>query len=344
MLSNPMLLIIIFCFANTLAFSRDPHHLSKAYLASRGASGVARSTCLFSRGEGERLHKIISRSGYCSLRDAEALIREGRVTVNGAPVSSPGVKAVPHRDLVKVDGNTIFVPSAKDLFWVLYNKPKGISSLVSRKDAGLVGAGGGERGEEQQEEGSTDEQGGGRGEMARYSANPASVAGRPRGAPRVEEKIPDIRGLGFVAVSALPEWATGALLLTNDKAWVHKITHPSFGHFSRYLIGVEGDHLEAIVNLFSDSGGEGEDATLFDPNAMEYNKRTRRTTLDIQLLDASPRRLVARLAAAGVSALASLRRMSFGSADLRGLRPGQWRLLRASEVAGLKRMSSKLPM
>jgi 23S rRNA pseudouridine2605 synthase len=261
------------------------------------------------------------------------------VTVNGVSVSSLGSKAVPHRDLVKVDGNTIFLPSAKDLFWVLYNKPKGISSLVARKDASGLRDSGKDYGNiniDDDKSNYTEEPGG------RDTLDAASPR-RPRGALRVEEKIPDIRGLGFVAVSALPEWATGAVLLTNDKAWVHKITHPSFGHFSRYFIGVEGDHLDTIVNLFKDSEAEGEAAALFDPNSVEYNKRTRRTTLDIQLLDASPRRLIARLAAAGVTALASLRRMSFGSVDLRSLRSGQWRVLRASEVAGLKRMSSKLP-
>lgn len=263
------------------------------------------------------------------------MVLQGRVTVNGQRVCAPGAKAVPHRDLVQVDGNTIFLPSPKDLFWVLYNKPKGISSIVARKE-------GGDRGKP------ADDADGG---------DAAGATGAARGSLRVEEKIPDIRGLGFVAVSALPEWATGALVLTNDKAWVHKITHPSYGHFSRYLLGVEGDHMQAIVDLFNremqererektvEPGRERSDDTLlFDPDSVEYNRRTRRTTLDVQTLDASPRRLVARLAAAGVTALASLRRMSFGSVDLAGLRPGQWRVLRASEVAGLKRMSSKLPL
>ena len=31
----------------------------------------------------ERLQKLIARSGQCSRRDAEQLIRDGRVTVNG---------------------------------------------------------------------------------------------------------------------------------------------------------------------------------------------------------------------------------------------------------------------
>ena len=37
----------------------------------------------------ERLQKLIARSGLCSRRAAEALLTEGRVTVNGAAARLP---------------------------------------------------------------------------------------------------------------------------------------------------------------------------------------------------------------------------------------------------------------
>src|SRR5690242_2689764 len=53
--------------------------------------------------EGERLHVRIARSGLCSRRAAEELIKQGRVTVNGDLVTEMGVK-VTDADTVAVDG------------------------------------------------------------------------------------------------------------------------------------------------------------------------------------------------------------------------------------------------
>src|SRR5688500_9213502 len=38
---------------------------------------------------GERIAKVIARAGVCSRRDAERLIAQGRVKVNGEPIHSP---------------------------------------------------------------------------------------------------------------------------------------------------------------------------------------------------------------------------------------------------------------
>ncbi len=69
----------------------------------------------------ERLHVRIAKSGLCSRRAAEELIRQGRVTVNSEPVSIMGMK-VSDDDEVAVDG--IPVSAAKIYTLVLY-KPKG---------------------------------------------------------------------------------------------------------------------------------------------------------------------------------------------------------------------------
>ncbi len=53
-----------------------------------------------------RLQKILSEIGVASRRQAEEMIREGRVTVNGR-VARIGEKADPLRDHIKVDGRLI---------------------------------------------------------------------------------------------------------------------------------------------------------------------------------------------------------------------------------------------
>ena len=71
---------------------------------------------------GERIAKIIARSGLCSRRDAERLIAEGRVTLNGRRVDSPAVNILPS-DVVLVDGAQLSTAGPARLW--RYYKPKG---------------------------------------------------------------------------------------------------------------------------------------------------------------------------------------------------------------------------
>jgi pseudouridine synthase len=77
----------------------------------------------------ERLQKIIAASGLTSRRKAEALIAEGRVTVNGQVVVTLGAKADAQRDHIKVNGKLIHRQPAK--VYVLLNKPKGVLSTLA---------------------------------------------------------------------------------------------------------------------------------------------------------------------------------------------------------------------
>ena len=79
--------------------------------------------------DGVRLQKLIAAAGVASRRAAEALMREGRVTVNGAVVSTPGAKADPGTDDVRVDGRRI---GARRRRYLLLNKPRGV--VTTRDD------------------------------------------------------------------------------------------------------------------------------------------------------------------------------------------------------------------
>lgn len=54
-----------------------------------------------------RMNKYISECGVASRRGADALILEGRVTLNGITVVEPGVQVTPEDDVVLVDGKRI---------------------------------------------------------------------------------------------------------------------------------------------------------------------------------------------------------------------------------------------
>lgn len=76
----------------------------------------------------ERLQKIIAHAGFASRREAETMIREGRVTVNGRVVTELGSKAHPTRDHIKVDGKLI--TQAEPHRYILLYKPKEVMTTV----------------------------------------------------------------------------------------------------------------------------------------------------------------------------------------------------------------------
>jgi 23S rRNA pseudouridine2605 synthase len=79
-----------------------------------------------------RLQKLIAQAGIASRRKAETLIAEGKVTVNGKIVTTPGSKADIDKDHIKVNGKLInpLIEHRKDVY-ILLNKPKGYLSSVS---------------------------------------------------------------------------------------------------------------------------------------------------------------------------------------------------------------------
>ena len=79
--------------------------------------------------EKTRIQKIISDSGYCSRRKAEALIAAGRVKVNGRPVKL-GDKAG-GRDIISVDNEKLYIPKKKKNIYLMLNKPRGYVTTMS---------------------------------------------------------------------------------------------------------------------------------------------------------------------------------------------------------------------
>ena len=77
-----------------------------------------------------RLQKILSTAGISSRRAAETLIVEGRVTVNGKPMTELGSKADPDTDDIRVDGRRVKAPGRRR--YILMYKPRGY--ITSRMD------------------------------------------------------------------------------------------------------------------------------------------------------------------------------------------------------------------
>jgi len=80
-----------------------------------------------------RLQKIIANAGIASRREAERLIDEGRVSVNGTVVRQQGVQADPDADRIKVNGRLLPAPEKK--VFILLNKPRGCLTTVKDDQA-----------------------------------------------------------------------------------------------------------------------------------------------------------------------------------------------------------------
>jgi len=72
---------------------------------------------------GERIAKVLARAGLASRRDAEAMVVQGRVTVNGRLINSPALD-VTANDVIAVDGQKLPPRERTRLF--LYHKPRGL--------------------------------------------------------------------------------------------------------------------------------------------------------------------------------------------------------------------------
>jgi 23S rRNA pseudouridine2605 synthase len=78
--------------------------------------------------QGERIAKVMARAGLASRREAEAWIAAGRVSVNGAVITSPALN-VTDADKIVVDGTPLRQRERTRLF--LYHKPRNLVTTHS---------------------------------------------------------------------------------------------------------------------------------------------------------------------------------------------------------------------
>jgi 23S rRNA pseudouridine2605 synthase len=78
---------------------------------------------------GERIAKVIARAGICSRRDAEKMILEGRVKVDGETITTPALN-VTTTNVIQVDEKPIAEPEAARMW--RYHKPSGL--VTTHKD------------------------------------------------------------------------------------------------------------------------------------------------------------------------------------------------------------------
>ena len=78
-----------------------------------------------------RLNLFIAKSGYASRRKADCFIKEGKVRVNTKEVLQPFLQ-VGNKDKIEVEHKLLRL---KELTYILFNKPKGVTTTLSDKFA-----------------------------------------------------------------------------------------------------------------------------------------------------------------------------------------------------------------
>ncbi|MFL0458972.1 pseudouridine synthase [Kytococcus sedentarius] len=85
--------------------------------------------------QGERLQKVLAAAGLGSRRACEQMIADGRVEVDGVPVTELGVRIDPSRQKVAVDGLPVQLDDSK--VYLVFNKPVGVISTMEDEEGRL---------------------------------------------------------------------------------------------------------------------------------------------------------------------------------------------------------------
>ncbi|MDR3290427.1 MAG: rRNA pseudouridine synthase [Rickettsiales bacterium] len=80
--------------------------------------------------KGERIAKVIARTGYCSRRDAEKLIADGCVKINGKIIDTPAINITDQS--IKIN-NKLLKTKEKTRLWI-FHKPKGTAVSHNAKE------------------------------------------------------------------------------------------------------------------------------------------------------------------------------------------------------------------
>ncbi|MDP5307962.1 pseudouridine synthase [Paracoccus spongiarum] len=100
-----------------------PAAQNPAQTAAQTAAFTAAHTAAKKPADADRIAKVIARAGLASRRDAERMILEGRVSVNGQKIDSPALDVGP-ADRITVDGKKLDEKQETRLW--LYYKPVGL--------------------------------------------------------------------------------------------------------------------------------------------------------------------------------------------------------------------------
>jgi len=161
--------------------------------------------------------------------------------------------------------------------------------------------------------------------------------GEPTGLPTARNLV-DLPGRLFT-VGRLDLRSEGLLLLTDDGALTHRLTHPRYGHEKEYRVLVQGRPSKSAINRLR-RGVEIKDGMTRPAKVWVRRAEKGNTWLRFVLREGRKRQIRHMTAAVGCPALRIVR-VRLGPLQLSDLRPGQWRLLTRDEVRLLRQAAKR---
>lgn len=151
----------------------------------------------------------------------------------------------------------------------------------------------------------------------------------------VRDLIPIDEAQHIYPVGRLDKPSEGLILMTNDGALAHRLTHPRYGHEKIYDVTLEGQISDVALDQWR--RGVMLDGRITAPAPIEIiDRRPDSTRLRIVLREGRKRQ-IRRIAAALGHPVRRLIRERIGPLALGDLQPGQWRYLTDYEVSRLRR-------
>jgi len=152
------------------------------------------------------------------------------------------------------------------------------------------------------------------------------------GRPCVGDLVVD-QGTGLHHVGRLDADSEGLLLVMNDGALSHRLTHPSYGVAKRYLVELEGQLRRADSRALRE-GVELDDGPARVDDLQIVDTAPGRTLVELEIHEGR-NRIVRRMFEALDVRVLRLLRLSVGPIRLGELKPGRIRHLNAAEVRAL---------
>lgn len=231
-----------------------------------------------------RINKYIAHAGVASRRNAEELIKNGHVTINGTVVDNL-VTQVKASDRVEIDGSPIY---NEEKVYYLLNKPRGVISSVSDE----------------------------------------------KGRKTVVDLLPEVRERIY-PVGRLDWDTSGLLILTNDGDFTDKMIHPRNEIDKVYLARVKG--IATKENLRPLTRGVMVDGRKTKPahyHIVKVDKEKNRSVVELTIHEGRNHQVKKMFEEVGLL-VDKLSRIRFGTLDLAGLRPGEFRKLSKKEISQL---------
>ncbi len=240
----------------------------------------------------ERLNKHIASLGICSRRNADELIANKKVKINGKIVDDLSTKVDPDNDIVEVIGHD--KKSIKEkLVYILLNKPT--DYICSN----------------------TDSQGSSVLELLtedNYSA---------RAKRKLMQRV--------YPVGRLDKDSEGLVLLTNDGELANRLTHPRFKHGKEYEVIIDQRLTPQAREILTSGMHIGHNETVGGIEILEAKQRGRRFVITVILREGKNRQIRKMFGQLGYR-ITSLRRTRIAKAKLGVLPIGQWKFIEKDRI------------